>query len=68
MFRYRSSAHFLDVFGSCYGPVLNALAALDGDKRNSLLADFEALIRRLNRADDGTMVAPGEYLDVIVKK
>jgi ubiquinone/menaquinone biosynthesis C-methylase UbiE len=68
MFRYRSPKHFLDVFGTCYGPVLKALAALDGDKRNSLLADFEALIDRLNRADDGTMVVPGEYLEVVVVK
>lgn len=69
MFRYRSPSHFLDVFATYYGPVLKALAALDNDRRASLLADLEALIGRLNRADDGTMVVPGEYLEVaIVRK
>lgn len=69
MFRYRSPAHFIDVFKTYYGPLLKAVTALDEDKRASLLADIEALIGRLNRADDGTMVVPGEYLEaVIVKK
>ncbi len=66
MFRYRSPSHFLDVFATYYGPVLKALAALDNDRRASLLADLEALIGRLNRADDGTMVVPGEYLEVVI--
>jgi ubiquinone/menaquinone biosynthesis C-methylase UbiE len=69
MFRYRSPAHFIDVFKTYYGPLLKAVTALDEDKRASLLADIEALIVRLNRADDGTMVVPAEYLEaVIVKK
>ncbi len=69
VFRYRSPAHFLDVFKTYYGPMLKALAALDSDKRAALLLDVEALIARLNRAEDGTMVVPGEYLEaVIVKK
>jgi ubiquinone/menaquinone biosynthesis C-methylase UbiE len=63
MFRYRSPQHFIDVFKTYYGPMLKALAALDEDERNSLLADLHVLIAWLNRADDGTMVVP-----VIVKK
>jgi hypothetical protein len=31
MFRYRSPAHFIDVFKIYYGPMLKALAALDED-------------------------------------
>lgn len=68
MFRYRSPAHFIDVFKTYYGPLLKAVTALDEDKRMSLLADIEALIGRLNRADDGTMVVPGEYLEAIIVK
>jgi ubiquinone/menaquinone biosynthesis C-methylase UbiE len=68
MFRYRSPAHFIDVFKTYYGPLLKAVAALDEDKRKSLLADIEALIGRLNRADDGTMVVPAEYLEVVIVK
>ena len=66
MFRYHSPAHFIDVFRTCYGPMLKALAALDEGRRQSLLADIEALIGRLNRADDRTMVVPGEYLEVVI--
>ncbi len=68
VFRYRSPAHFIDVFRTYYGPVLKALAALDEGKRAALLADMQALISGLNRADDGTMVVPGEYLEVVIVK
>jgi ubiquinone/menaquinone biosynthesis C-methylase UbiE len=66
IFRYRSAAHFVDVFRSYYGPMVKAFAALDEDKRKALAADLEALIGRLNRTDDGTMVVPGEYLEVVI--
>jgi SAM-dependent methyltransferase len=66
MFRYRSPAHFLDVFGTYYGPIVTALRTLDGQRRDLLVADLEVLIGRLNRAEDGSMVVPGEYLEVVV--
>ena len=66
MFRYRSPAHFIDVFKTYYGPMLKAFAALEEGKRAALLADMQALISGLNRADDGTMVVPGEYLEVVI--
>ena len=67
-FRYRSPEHFLDVFKSFYGPVLKAFAALDAAKGESLHNDLHALIVRMNAADDGTMVVPSEYLEVVVTK
>jgi ubiquinone/menaquinone biosynthesis C-methylase UbiE len=66
VFRYRSAAHFIDMFRTCYGPMVKAFAALDGDKSKALTADLEALIARLNRATDGTMIVPGEYLEVVI--
>ncbi len=66
MFRYRSPAHFLDVFGTYYGPIVTALRALESERRNLLVADLQALIGRLNRAEDGTMAVPGEYLEAVV--
>jgi ubiquinone/menaquinone biosynthesis C-methylase UbiE len=68
MFRYRSPRHFTDVFKTYYGPVHKAVNALDEGKREALLADLESLITRLNRAKDGTMVVPGEYLEVVIIK
>jgi ubiquinone/menaquinone biosynthesis C-methylase UbiE len=67
-FRYASPQHFLDVFKTFYGPMLKAFAALDEGKRTCLTADLEALIARLNRAQDGTMVVPSEYFEVVVTK
>jgi SAM-dependent methyltransferase len=68
VFRYRSPQHWLDVFSGYYGPVLKALAALPPDGQQALLADLEALIGRFNRADDGTMVVPAEYLEIVIVK
>lgn len=67
-FRYRSAEHFLDVFKTYYGPMLKAFAALDAAKQNDLKADLLALIARMNKADDGTMVVPSAYLEVVVTK
>jgi SAM-dependent methyltransferase len=66
MFRYRSPAHFIDVFTTYYGPIVKALLALEKEQRQSLLADLETLIGRLNRAGDGVMIVPGEYLEVVI--
>ncbi len=67
-FRYRSAEHFVQVFKTYYGPMLKAFAALDAIKQQGLQDDLLALIARLNRADDGTMVVPGEYLEVVISK
>ncbi len=67
-FRYRSAEHFLEVFKSYYGPILKTFAALDEGKRKGLRNDLLTLIARLNKADDGTMVVPSEYLQVVMVK
>lgn len=67
-FRYHSPRHWLDVFGTYYGPTLKAFEALDGASRESLRADLERLIARHNRATDGTMVAPSDYLEVVISR
>jgi ubiquinone/menaquinone biosynthesis C-methylase UbiE len=67
-FRYRSAQHFLDIFKMYYGPTLKAFAALDDDKRKGLENDILALISRMNRAEDGTMVVRGEYLEIVITK
>ena len=67
-FRYRSPEHFLDVFKTYYGPMLKAFAALDGAGQQGLRRDLLALIGSMNRADDGSMVLPSEYLEVVISK
>jgi SAM-dependent methyltransferase len=67
-FRYRSPAHFLDVFKTYYGPVLKAFAALEPAQQEELHNDLHALIVRMNRSGDTTMVVPSEYLEVVITK
>jgi ubiquinone/menaquinone biosynthesis C-methylase UbiE len=67
-FRYRSAEHFLEVFRNYYGPMLKAFAALDVPQQTKLEKDLYDLIARMNKADDGTMVVPSEYLEVIIAK
>lgn len=68
VFRYRSAAHWLEIFRTYYGPVLKAFAALDPPARNGLEADINGLLARFNTARDGTFVAPGEYFEAIVTR
>ena len=65
-FRYRSPEHFMEVFKTYYGPMLKAFAALDDSKRSHLHDDLVALIARMNKASDGTMVVPSEYLEILI--
>ena len=67
-FRYRSPEHFMEVFKTYYGPVLKAFAALDEEKQKGLAADLLDLIKRMNVAEDGTMVVPSEYLEIVIIK
>lgn len=65
-FRYRSPAHWLDVFRTWYGPVLKAFASLPAEGQAALAADLLALVGRTNVATDGTVVIPSAYLEVVV--
>lgn len=68
VFRYHSAAHWLEVFRTYYGPLNKTFAALDAGRQESLTADVIALIERFNRATDGTLVAPSEYLEVVITR
>jgi len=68
VFRYRSPQHWMDVFKTYYGPLLKAFAALPPTAQQALHDDVMTLITRFNRSDDGTLVLPSEYLEVIVTK
>jgi ubiquinone/menaquinone biosynthesis C-methylase UbiE len=67
-FRYQSAQHWLDVFKTYYGPVLKAFAMLPPDGQAALAADLLALVQQFNRATDGTMVAPSEYVEVLITR
>jgi len=68
VFRYRNAAHWLEVFRTYYGPMQKAFGALDSAKQESLAADLIALAERFNRATDGSLVAPGRYVEVVIQR
>jgi SAM-dependent methyltransferase len=67
-FRYRSAAHFIEVFRTWYGPVHKAFAALPAEGAAALERDLTELLDRSNRAGAGTLVVPSEYLEIIVTR
>ena len=67
VFRYRSAAHFVDVFRRFYGPTYKAFNALDSQGQARLAADIEELSSRFNRRST-SFVVPGEYLEVVIER
>jgi ubiquinone/menaquinone biosynthesis C-methylase UbiE len=67
-FRDRSPAHYVDYWRTFYGPTLKAFESVGDTGRAALEAEIVELIGRFNRADDGTMVVPSEYLEVVIVK
>lgn len=66
VFRYRSPAHWLEVFRTYYGPTKRAFEALDAQGGKELEQDILALLARGNRSGDGTLVLPSEYAEVVI--
>ena len=67
-FRYRSPQHWTEIFRTYYGPVLKTFAALQPWQQAALEDDLLALVARFNRAGDGTMVVPSDYLEIIITR
>lgn len=68
VFRYRSPEAYLRFWERYYGPTLKAFDAVGEDGRQAFEADLLDLIDTHNRADDGTMVVPSEYLEAVIVK
>jgi hypothetical protein len=64
-FRYRSPEHMLDYFRTWDGPTVSAFAGLDADQQAALASDLIAVYSAFNRADDGTLVAPSDYVEAV---
>jgi ubiquinone/menaquinone biosynthesis C-methylase UbiE len=67
-FRYRSAAHFIEIFRTWYGPVHKAFAALFVEDATALERDLTALLNQMNRAGAGSLVVPSEYLEVVITR
>lgn len=69
-FRYKSAAHFIEVFRTWYGPMNKTFAALESDrtKQDAFHQDLLALMEKGNVSGDATLVLPSEYLEVVIEK
>jgi len=67
-FRYRSPAHWIEVFRTYYGPMNKTFGALDAEKQAAFTQDLLALMESRNRSGDRTLVLPSEYLEVVIER
>ena len=65
-FRYRSAAHFIEVFRTWYGPIHKAFGALPPEGGAALERDLTVLIEGMNRAGTESLIVPSEYLEVVI--
>ena len=67
-FRYRSAAHWVQIFRDFYGPTHKAFAALAESAKPALERDITALLEQMNTAGTASLVVPSEYLEVVITK
>jgi SAM-dependent methyltransferase len=68
VFRYRSPAHWIDVFRTYYGPMTRTFAALDAQRQAAFTQELIMLIESGNRSGDGSMVVPSNYAEVVIDR
>ena len=68
VFRYQSTAHFIDIFRRFYGPTYVAFGRLDADGQTRLAADLTELCGRFNRHHPDAFAVPSEYLEVVIER
>jgi len=66
--RYRSAAHWVQVFRDFYGPTHKAFAALDADGQRALEQEITALLNELNVGGTTSLIVPSEYLAIVITK
>lgn len=67
-FRYRSPAHWIQIFRDFYGPTHKAFLALDDAGKTALRDELEQLLVRRNVGRSDALRVPGEYLEVVITR
>jgi ubiquinone/menaquinone biosynthesis C-methylase UbiE len=68
LFRYRSSAHWIEVFSQYFGPIIRVRAALDDERRKDFLAELDSTLNHFNKSGDDTLVVSADYLEVVMTR
>lgn len=67
-FRYRSAAHYLEVFRTWFGPMRTAFASLEPEAAAALERDLTELLNACNVGGPTSLVVPSEYLEVVITR
>ena len=67
-FRYRSPAHFIEVFRTWYGPVHKAFGALPAEGAAALERDLLQLLAEMNVGGADRLTVPSTYLEVVATR
>ena len=67
-FRYRSAAHWIQVFREFYGPTLQGLRRAGRCRPAGAGARHRALLEAMNTAGAASLVVPSEYLEIVITK
>jgi hypothetical protein len=65
VFHFHTPQHYADFMSQYYGPTARLSAGLDEARRGEFSADLADLVSRYNRATDGTVAAPADYLQAV---
>jgi SAM-dependent methyltransferase len=68
LFRFRSSAHWIEVFSRYFGPIIRVRETLDDARRKDFLAELDATLNRFNKSGDGTLMVSADYLEVVMER
>ncbi|MEX3011541.1 class I SAM-dependent methyltransferase [Hoeflea sp. TYP-13] len=67
-FRYPSPQYFVDFFRTFYGPVHKTFLMLENEQRKALNDDILDTIAEFDIAEDGTMLVPSDYAEIVIVK
>jgi ubiquinone/menaquinone biosynthesis C-methylase UbiE len=65
VFHFKTPQHYAEYLCEFYGPTARLSAGLDEARRAQFKQDLADLISRFNRATDGTVAAPADYLEAV---
>lgn len=68
LFRYRNSAHWIEVFRTWFGPIMLVLEKLDQTGRDDFLRELDDTLTRFNVSGDNTLMLSADYLEVVIVK
>ncbi len=67
VFRFRSAAHWIELWRAAYGPMAKAFDAVGPEGQDDLERDLTALARDWSRVDDA-MIVPSAYAEIVIRR